>query len=179
MLIADWSMTTATRMALTCQEMKKGLVSAARARKGLRMLARAPGTAHQAQWAGLFQISELHLVTWNGTVSRLAQDIRVMPSVEKIVLRPGLEEYARRASTMLSLKYGRRIVVETRTRVTSTPWQRLSQLCFAAWLKSDEPTYLHYNFQAHLAPPPWSPPAPPIGPGGFDFPLGDSTDEEE
>jgi hypothetical protein len=64
MLIADWSMTTSTRMALTCQDMKKRLVSAVRARKGLRLLARRPMIALRAQEAGLFEVSELHLTTW-------------------------------------------------------------------------------------------------------------------
>jgi hypothetical protein len=57
MLIADWSMTTSTRMALTCQDMKKRLVSAVRARKGLRLLARRPMIALRAQEAGLFEPS--------------------------------------------------------------------------------------------------------------------------
>ena len=52
MMIADWSMTMATRMALTCTEMKKSLVSAARARKGLRMLARRPTYVRAPSAAG-------------------------------------------------------------------------------------------------------------------------------
>ena len=59
--------------------------------------------------------------------------------------------------------------------VSSTPWQRASSTLLRKWLDSDLPPELTYNFLAHLAPPPA--PEPPIGPG-FDFPLGESTDDE-
>ena len=140
--------------------------------------------ALRVQEAGLFEVSELHLPTWSlhagaqRSATHLAPYVQLVPAIEKIVLRPGLEDYARRASDVLSLLIGRPILVETRSLICFTPWQKASSTLLRKWLVSDWPVELTYSFNAHLAAPTSPVHQPPIGPG-FDFPLGESTDEED
>mmetsp|Transcript_6197 Transcript_6197/g.12893 ORF Transcript_6197/g.12893 Transcript_6197/m.12893 type:complete len:239 (-) Transcript_6197:219-935(-) len=176
-IIADDSIRTCTRMALTSQDMKDKMVRAARTRKSLRLIVRSPRVAVRAQAAGLFQVCELHLSVWRKTVTRLIEDCQHLPKLTKVSLppdAPGGKAYACRATSLISAKFGRRVLVENRTKVCSTPWQISSAAFLQTWLNSFWPAWLNYDFNAHHHTPivaSWTYPG--------DDPLGDSTYDKD
>ena len=58
----------------------------------------------RAQQAGLFDVRELHLVFWTGTVKVLLFYVKELPNVTKIFIPPGYECVARRATSCLSYR---------------------------------------------------------------------------
>lgn len=151
--------------------MKQTMVRAAAANNGLRVLVRMPRLAVRAQQAGLFDVGELHLVFWTGTVNVPLFYVKQLPTVTKVSIPPGNEHVARRATSCLSYKLGRRILVESRSRTLSVPWQIGSAEILSAWLK--RPPINQHSQEANL---------PPFFGPGFGFSLGadgDSTESED
>ena len=54
--------------------------------------------------------------------------------VTSVIVAPGNEHYARRASSFISWKLGRRVQVRSRTRVAMVPWQVSAASLLGSWL---------------------------------------------
>ena len=122
--IADGSITTCTKLALTCKGMKKVMVRGARARKGLRLSAHGMQLAVRAQKAGLFDVAEVHLTKWERSVSCLRWFCSALPKITLITIPAHHSRYfCRRATSLLSYRLRRTVKVRGRTCDSSRPWQ--------------------------------------------------------
>ena len=171
-LIGDRSMTTCTRLALTCKDMKRRMVKAAS--KGLRLSAPSPALAVRAERAGLFKVAELHLTVDDRTVSVWVAYCKVLTMLTTIVMPPDSKTAARRAGSLLSWKLRPRTIhVRARSRVSAVPWQVAASLFLTEWMRSGRSSFTpRYSYGPTEAEDDTILPAPFFN----DDPLGDSTD---
>ena len=96
--------------------------------------------------------------------------VKELPNVTKIFIPPGYECVARRATSCLSYRLGRRITVESRSRKVSVPWQVGAADFLSAWLSKSHINQLRTG--AYV---------PPFFGPGFDGlgADGDSTEDED
>ena len=99
------------------------------------MIVRNPRLAVRAERAGLFHVTELHLVSWaHMTVAKLRFYCSCLHFVSSIVLPPECGFVARRATSCLSYRLGRRIVVTTRPQARCVvPWKVKGKALLQAW----------------------------------------------